>query len=477
MSSVPAFISREQVGDLSILSFNISSSYEMPVALLTSHVSQFQTVLSFASRLIELENSIADNFKRDVLFSEYMSSIQIKHSQDILDCEKQTISDMSSKISPLVQQLSDLEKRNVENIEKTKLDYDLLIKKMEKEKRQIEEETNSIKAELETSHQKEIKYLRKQLSEKEAELTILSKSDSIIREQCKSESDRLIKAIEDKNKELLTMKENILYQREQVLIKKENELQSKIQRSQSSVLRGHDGEHFFANLAKEKMNWELIKAPTFSCDYSSTINETLTLFEIKNYTNAIPNAEINKFHRDMKMHPEALVGVFISLNTYIQGRNPSTPIAIDWINVSQCVIYIQSCADLDIDYIFSIIDQLIRISAIFNNVILSKSSSSQDSTLESRIEQAKTYLERAILRGTKLIKKISADKKQQIEFIESSSSASISEIKYQNADLTTCIQTLLGTDAEDDAETKDPIVHEVQNKKSKRSTSKKVVST
>ena len=81
------------------------------------------------------------------------------------------------------------------------------------------------------------------------------------------------------------------------------------------------------------------------------------------------------------------------------------------------------------------------------------------------------------MRGTKLIKKISADKKQQIEFIESSSSASISEIKYQNADLTTCIQTLLGTDAEDDAETKDPIVHEVQNKKSKRSTSKKVVST
>jgi hypothetical protein len=48
------------------------------------------------------------------------------------------------------------------------------------------------------------------------------------------------------------------------------------------------------------------------------------------------------------------------------------------------------------------------------------------------------------------------DKKQQIEFIESATIHNISELKYQNADITTSIQTLLGEYFEPVVETEEP---------------------
>ena len=219
------------------------------------------------------------------------------------------------------------------------------------------------------------------------------------------------------------------------------------------------------------MNWDLVKAPTFSCDYSSTINNVLSLFEIKNYTNSIPQAEVTKFVRDMKMHPEALIGIFISLNTPIQGRNPANPIAIEWIHGSQCVVYIQSCADLDIDYTFAVIDQLIKITGIFNTTVTTQATGSQEAALQSRIDQSKVSLDKILSRGSKLVKKISADKKQQIELIEANSYHSISEINLQMAEIISLKELLLGEYTEPEVNS-EPII--TTNDKSKKSSKKKI---
>ena len=71
-TKIHTFISRESAGDVDILSFNVSNSYDMPVSLLTSHISQFQNALTFASKLIEREKSITDEYTRDSLFAEYL---------------------------------------------------------------------------------------------------------------------------------------------------------------------------------------------------------------------------------------------------------------------------------------------------------------------------------------------------------------------------------------------------------------------
>jgi len=453
-----AFHSIKKENHINILSFTTEMVYEIPPSILSCNIRKFQQVLTFASKLIDVEESLEEEYIRTTLFAEYLKDIKQKHAQELSSIEKQVILDMTSKIKPLVDTISDIEKNHAKILSDSKDEYEKQIKAIKKGNTQLESDRNE-------QYEKEMRTLTKRVSELESELSVASKSESSIRERCQKDSERVIKAIEDKNKEIISIKEESFSQRELKLAKQEQELQSKIQRQASSVLKGHDGEQYFKTIAKEKMNWDLIKTPLFTCDSSATINSILTLFEIKNYANNIPQIEVTKFLRDMKLHPEALFGVFISLKTHITGKNPNTPITIEWVNGSQCVLYIQACADLDLDYVFSIIDQMNRITNIFNTLLNSNKSESQEQVLRSRIEQARVYIDRAIQRGSKLSKKILADKKQQIEFIETSTTYNIAELKSQNVELTTSIQVLLSEYSEATSNSEDSIGDNIQEEK------------
>jgi hypothetical protein len=423
---IPSFASRQQIKDTAVLTFYVEPSFHPPENIMNCSILQFQNVLTFASKLIGMEESLTDEYTRDSLFAEYLKDIKENHSAELSEREKQVSGRYTSEISEL------------------RSDYEKQLKELKKSKATIESELASSRTELESAHKKEIRTITKRLVELEAEIQVANKSESLIRERCQEEAARHLKVVEDAHKEIIRVKEECLSQREQKLIIKEQELQSKIQRTASSVLKGQDGEHYFKAIAKEKMNWELTKMPTFSCDYSATIHNMSVLFEIKNYTHAVKTDEVKKFLRDMKLHPEVPVGVFISLGSSIQGRDPNVPVGIEWINDSQCAMYFQSCAEIDVDYTLSIINQVIRITQAFNGIIESRDLDSSEPIFKSRIDQAKVYLDRMVTRGNKLMKKIVSDKKQQIDLIEMNTAHNLSELKYQQSDLTTTIQTLLG---------------------------------
>ena len=105
--------------------------------------------------------------------------------------------------------------------------------------------------------------------------------------------------------------------------------------------------------------------------------------------------------------------------------------------------------------------------------MLVQTTASQEPIFQCRIEQAQTYIERTVSRGAKLIKKVLVDKKQHMDLIELNTSHSISELKYQNADLTTSIQILLGEYIEPTAASDDSSeVAAPPSKKSKKSRAK-----
>jgi len=453
---IPAFFLRQQSDfeNISTVSFYVNSSYEMPLSLMTSHISQFQSALTFAAKLIEIEKSIKDDFTRDALFADYLKDIELKHSQQILDSERKVISDSTNMISPLIQKITEMEKSAAGTLDATRNEYDLQIKSLQKINKSLEHEIASSRNELESGFQKEIKHLQKRNAELEIDLAKSSKSDAIIREQCQSESDRLIAAIKESSKELIKAKEDSLKQRELALSAKEDEFQIKLQRSSSSAYRGQDGENLFSKLAKDKMNWDLEYTgdKPHACDYSSTIHGISTFFELKNYTYAIAQKEVTKFLRDMKEHPEVTAGIFVSLNTGITGKPKNTPILIDWIHGNQCVLYIQSCMDLDIDGVLSIIDQVIRISGIFSRAIKSQEEGTEDQNYQMRIDNAKVYVHNSLQRTSALIRRIQADKKQFIQLIETNSTHSILELKQQSAELETAMQILLNDYAESPSE-------------------------
>jgi len=457
----------------------------MPVAILTSDIKQFQCVLTFAARLIELENSLSTEYLKDTLFAEYVSKIEGQHTRDLELVKQHGVDEISSKISGLVNLISEKERVFSEQTRELHSDYSKQIKDLSREKSKIEDAATAAKQEIEANLQKEIKSLRKQLSDKEVELQSASKSETLLRSQCMSESDRLIKIIEEKNAQQIQcmresyersiqLKEEALEQREARITQKEKEFDTAVHRNASSSFRGQDGEQYFKDLVKEKMNWILedtSKTP-HSCDSFATIHNLPVFFELKNYTDDVKTTEVNKFLRDMKDHPEVPIGIFVSLNTKITGKDRSKSILIEWIHDTQCAVYIQPFKELDIDYTLLVIDQVIKMSKAYNKLLTSTNTISQETVLQERIDKARVYMERYILETVALIKHVANDQKQHRAIVESSYSHTLTMLRSQSENVRTALEIITGQYEEKNT-IDEALVSEVPKRQKKKATATK----
>ena len=461
-----AFLSQSISDNMLIITFNTSKSYQMPVSLLTSDIEQFERILNFSSKLIDLEKSLSDDYIKESVFADYMKTLETKTSLELMN-----------KLSGLIQTISDKEIAFNEQIKKLRIDHERELSVISRDKKKLEDEATATKRDLEQGLDRELKSLRKQISDKDAELQILSKSENLIRDQCAMESNRLIKIIEEKNlqqiqsmRESIKLKEETLEQREARVLQRERELETTLQRNASSSFRGQDGESFFETIVETKMNWKLentSKIPR-SCDYSSIIHNSPVFFEVKNYTTDVRSDEVTKFLRDMKEHPEVHIGIFVSLNTRIAGKDQTKPVLIEWIHDTQCAVYIQSFKELDIDYTLVFIDQVIKMSRSYNKLIQS-SSLSQESILQQRIDKARVYMERYITETMSLMRHVVNDQKRHRELVESSYSHTLSILKSQSEGINTALEIL--TDQYEENNTVDQtLVSEAPKKPKKKAT-------
>jgi len=458
----PAFISQKSFKDNCIFKFRTDNTFIMPSAILTSNVQEFQSVLRFAAKLIDLEKSLSTEYIKDTLFADYVNKLEEKHTKDIELLKISDSEETSSKLSSLILLISEKEAAYKKELMQIKEEYNEQIKLLLKEKTKLEDQSNTAKQDIEERLQKDIRLLRKQISEREAEVQGLSKGEAVIREQCAAESERLIKVIEQKNTSTLNslresyettmkLKEESLHEREARVIQKEKDLQTTIQRNASSSFRGQDGEMQFEQLAETTMKWKLINTSKIphSCDYSSEIHGSPVFFEIKNYTDPVRNDEVLKFLRDMKEHPEVIIGIFISWNTRIVGKDQTMPISIEWINDSQCAIYIQPLKELEINATLALIDQVIKITGTYKRLIGSKGDVSESAILQPRIDKARVYIDQYISESSILMRRVVNDKKRHLELVESSYSSTIASLKTQSSAISTVLSILTGEYLED----------------------------
>ena len=461
-TKISAFVSRKHVGNLATVSFNVNSSYEMPINLLTSDISQFQSVLTCAAKLIDLEKSISNEYVKDTLFSEYAKTLEDKHRSECLALEQRAITEVTSKISPLIETIQSKEISFSDQLKQIRSDYESQIKQIQREKKKLEDDTTATKCDLEASLKRDTKALQKQIAELEKQLQSASTGEQIIREQCKAESERMIKMIEDKHEKAMVvlkdsyeqatkLRDEMLQQKERALVKREQDQLTTLQRNASSSFRGTDGETFFQDLVQDKMKWKLTNTSKIphSCDYSSNIHGSSIFFEVKNYTSEVRQEEVSKFLRDMKEHPEVTIGIFISLNTRIVGKNSEIPIFIEWIHETQCAIYIHSFKDMDMDATLSVVDQLIKVIALYTNRLRSSGEVSEESKFQPIIDKAKIYIEQYINESSVLMKRIINDKKRHLEIVESTYSNTIASLKTQNTAISTVFEILCGSYKED----------------------------
>jgi len=426
LTTLPAFVSRLASDELSTLQFQISNSYEMPVSLLTSHISQFQNVLTFASKLIEHEASIRDEFIRESMFAEYLKNVKLEHEKDILRVQADSTRTFSS----------DLMRANQSASEE--------ISSLRRELRSAQSQIDSLQKDKASDIERECKSLRKTITDLQGELAIKSRAETLIREECRREYEARVILINDK----IAIQEAGLQRREGDLKMREDALTIKVQRNASSSFRGQDGEQVFADLASEKMGWVMKYTGDVdhSCDYSTTIQNVPAFVEVKNYTTPVPYKEVTKFISDMKEHPEVTFGIFVSLHTNVQ-RMQSTSISIDWIHGHQCVMYIQSFNQLDMDSTFLMIEQVAKLAGTIHRNLQQNTGDDAHINYQQRVDNAKAYISAAIARSTRLLTKIRADTiqyKTMIATIETNSIHALSEIKQQTHELTTAIQIMLG---------------------------------
>jgi hypothetical protein len=485
--STTAFVSKKKIGKLSFVKFRVNNSYEVPVSLLTSDIHQFQSSLDFAARLVDIQKSLSDDFIKTSVYEDFMKSSEIKHSEELQKVEKTASENFTSRLSEIIQTITDKQQAFNNQIDTVRSEYDAQIKTIAKEKKKLEDDATAAKAELETSLQKEIRLLKKQVAEKDSELQSLSKGEAIVREQCNSEAQKLLKIVEEKNaaaqdamrksyEQAITLKEEALQHREAKISQREQELQTTLQRNASSSYRGQDGETFFQTLAEEKMKWKLTDTSKIphSCDYSATIHNIQVFFEMKNYTSDVRSDQVTKFLRDMKEHPEVHIGIFISLDTKITGKDKDKPISIEWINDTQCAVYIQRFKELDEDHTMSLIDQVIKMSSIYSKMIGSKGDMSEESMLQGRIDKARVYIEEYISETCSLIKRVTNDQKLHRQLVESSYSHTLAVLKTQSNAIKTALEILTGEYKEDNTIDETLLVDTVDEVKPKKGAKKKV---
>jgi len=480
-----AYAGRKRYGKTSIIKFNVNPSYEIPISLLTADVNQFEVALNFSARLVDLQKSLSDDFVKSSVYEDYMKTIENKHAEELSQVEKSASENFGTRLSEIIQTITDKQQSFNFQIEALRNDNDAQIKTLMKEKKKIEDDATATKAEIESTFQKDIRLLRKQLAEKDAELQSLSKGDALVREQCNSESQRLLKIVDEKNSQALdalrksyeqaiVLKEEALKHREEKVSQRENELQTTLQRNACSSFRGQDGETFFQILSEEKMKWKLTDTSKIphSCDYSATIHNIPVFFEMKNYTSDVKSDQVTKFLRDMKEHPEVRIGIFISLHTKITGKDRDKPISIEWINDSQCAVYIQSFKELDEDHTMSLIDQIIKMSSIYGKMIGSSGDISDESMLQGRIDKARVYIEEYITETCSLIKRVVNDQKLHRQLVESSYSHTIAVLKTQSTAINTALEILTGEYKEDNI-IDESLIDTVDEVKPKRAPKKK----
>lgn len=233
----------------------------------------------------------------------------------------------------------------------------------------------------------------------------------------------------------------------------ETKLRAAHEKTFVAVEKGKQGEKEFEELCAQHTTWgPLINTSKeeAATDRRCVIRGCSTMFEVKNYQNTIPTAEINKFLRDMKEHSEAPLGIFVSLHTGIS-KKPGNYIQTEWTDNSQLLVYISSFYTHSIPDTLDFIDSCATIAmAVYRAA--KKSQDSDGVGLLSRIELAKISVAKELERVTECIDSLTRNKKELVTLVEKQFVDSRLQMSLMKTGLGEMLGILLGKHEEEAVE-------------------------
>ena len=205
--------------------------------------------------------------------------------------------------------------------------------------------------------------------------------------------------------------------------------------------KGKSGEQDFDTLVETFTTWNLqdtAKTPQ-SCDRFSEIRGCKTLFEIKNYSHNVPKKEVDKFKRDLEVHKDCQLGIFISLNTNIIGA-PQDFFYTEFTSSNQLLLYIQQFNNHDVESILTILNSLADVALLLYNK--SSTVTEKDESVQNKIDSIKPILQMEINNIAYIIKENNTNTKFILETIQKHHSSLKHHLEKVQFTFTTLLQRL-----------------------------------
>ena len=186
----------------------------------------------------------------------------------------------------------------------------------------------------------------------EGQIEKLEKHIEFLSQQIKEQSNIKKENVQievDKVKE----KYDLLLQEKDKQIDKMNDNYEKmlIQSHKSTSHKGSDGEKIFSEYAETFMDFkgfEIIDKHTQGGegDFHLHFDEFDVLVDAKNYKKKIPIDQREKIKKDLLKNEHLHFAWLVSLNTSIE-KYEKSPIMYEWINTTQCIVYINNLSGFD----------------------------------------------------------------------------------------------------------------------------------
>jgi hypothetical protein len=177
---------------------------------------------------------------------------------------------------------------------------------------------------------------------------------------------------------------------------------------------GQRGEQELEDLVAEYTTWGALentsKQPQCA-DWSCVVRKCKILFEVKNYASDVPKAEVTKFERDMALHSDAPLGIFLSLKSRLQGKKFNDLITIEWSPASQMLIYVNTLYKQDMRSVFSFLDVCIDVAFRTYRLAASVPSDTESVRLQEKLLKVKALLGHELLRTAEWMKDAKSETK------------------------------------------------------------------
>jgi hypothetical protein len=160
------------------------------------------------------------------------------------------------------------------------------------------------------------------------------------------------KEIKESNMELIGSKDEQIARLQQTLDKALGNVEKRVESLQQSMTKtmssskekGTLGETFMEGHLKRAYDCDIqvVSKGSETADILMTRTAGVYFWEVKNYTRMVSTEEVNKFRRDLRLHPDVKGGVLVSLRQGIVGKTRGGNIDLEFLDDGRFILFLSN---------------------------------------------------------------------------------------------------------------------------------------